>query len=338
MKKLSSIGTHLGMLVLGVLLMKGMQQHTLPSGEAAQPADSSAKAPVLAEAAKDGKPSIQTQHHGARSAGRAKQITVQIQEVERQVDANDNFKVKTQQTLLDLSHSDPIAALSWLLSEEQDAVRLKMAYPFERLDTVKKIFEAMPSNKVSAALDLISGKNDDALLIVALCAAASGTQPSLSREAILGNLSFYATSDAMSEQLRNSLLSDWTDLNPQSAQAWALQERNLDNRNSAIITVAEQLLKSDPLAAIQWAKDNLSNVLWPGALESLVASWIENDPPAVATWLQSQTPSHEFDTAIRMFALKTRDVDPETALSLSSRITDESLRHEIFSVIQSATL
>jgi hypothetical protein len=338
MNRISLVGTLLGALLLGVLLMKGVQPNTVPFRVAEQRAALPAGVQKQVGNPIEGKPYSLTSHHGECSGDISSPKNRQIQKVDQPVNEYDSLKVKTQQTLLDWSISEPIAALSWLFSEEQDALRFKMVYPFERLDTVRKIFAVISDTQFSDALAVISSSNDDALLITALCAAISGVQPKLSREDILNNLSSYATSDEMEEHLRNTLLSEWVNSNPQWAQMWALQEQNSNNRDSAILAVAEPLLKSDPAAAIQWVKDNISNALWPSALESLTASWTEYDPSSVAIWLQIQIPSQEMDSAVRIFALKTRDIDPVSALSLASQIADENLRQEVVSEIQPTTL
>ena len=221
-----------------------------------------------------------------------------------------NFFSKTQQMLLDWAKSDPYGSLTWLFSGTQDALRFKMAYPFERIATVRQIVSNVSTEQLPAVLDILRNNHDDGLLISALCTAVSGDQPKLNRLSVLDNLDMYATNDAMSEQLRNALLAEWAASDVQSAQAWALQQEDSNLRDTSIVTVASQLVNLDPIAAIQLAKNSLSDSLRSGEFEYLVSVWIDQDPQSVSVWLGEQPSSPDIDNALRLLTLKTMALDP----------------------------
>lgn len=239
-----------------------------------------------------------------------------------------------QQALIDWAACDPIAVISWLVSDDEDSTSFGIAYPFERRDAVGQIFATLPISLLPDCLSILRRHNDAALSSAIYSAVISGK---LAAKEVLENIAFYAT-ETMTNQLAGAVLAAWGDVDAGAAKQWIVQQPDIDARASGIVRLGVSLLATDPPASITWVEDNVSDSLKPGTIEFLVSSWFDIDPIDVGHWLQMRMGDPVVDDAVGIFAQKIRDSDPNAAVKWALTIVDPDKRRAVLASVQPTTV
>ena len=121
---------------------------------------------------------------------------------------------------------------------------------------------------------------------------------------------------------------------PDKATAWINSLKTDDDKLYASLGVALGWSEHDPGAALGWAVGTVQN---PGTrqriIEDVMLDWSSTDPTAAAEWLNGQPKGPLNDEVLSTFSSAIVDVDPESAVTWASTITDEAKRTENISTL-----
>jgi hypothetical protein len=121
-----------------------------------------------------------------------------------------------------------------------------------------------------------------------------------------------------------NIAGQWASTDPGSAATWAGTIKLY-----ASLGVALGWSEHDPGAALGWAVGTVQN---PGTrqriIEDVMLDWSSTDPTAAAEWLNAQPKGPKNDEVLATFSSAIVDLDPESAVTWASTITDEAKRTE----------
>lgn len=125
---------------------------------------------------------------------------------------------------------------------------------------------------------------------------------------------------------------EWAMEDPNQATAWINSLKTDDDKLYASLGVALGWSEHDPGAALGWAVGTVQN---PGQrqriIEDVMLDWTSTDPTAAAEWLNQQPKGPLNDEVLSTFSSAIVDVDPVSAVTWGSTITDEAKRTETVS-------
>lgn len=122
---------------------------------------------------------------------------------------------------------------------------------------------------------------------------------------------------------------EWAMVEPKKATDWIASLTSEEDKLYASLGVALGWSEHDPGGSLQWAVTNVDN---PNTrqriIEDVMLDWSSNDPNSAAEWLNAQAPGPENDEVLSTFSSAIIDIDPESAVTWASTISDEAKRSE----------
>lgn len=122
---------------------------------------------------------------------------------------------------------------------------------------------------------------------------------------------------------------EWALAEPDKATGWIASLDSEEDKLYASLGVALGWSEHDPGAALQWAVGAVEN---PNTreriIEDVMLDWSSNDPNSAAEWLNAQPSGPQNDEILATFSSAIIDIDPQSAVTWASTISDEALRGE----------
>lgn len=122
---------------------------------------------------------------------------------------------------------------------------------------------------------------------------------------------------------------EWAMDDPDKATSWINTLKTDEDKLYASLGVALGWSEHDPGAALGWAVGTVENPdTRQRIIEDVMLDWSSTDPTAAAEWLNAQPKGPKNDEVLSTFSSAIIDVDPESAVTWASTITDEAKRTE----------
>ncbi|MDF1861028.1 MAG: hypothetical protein P1U87_12495 [Verrucomicrobiales bacterium] len=127
---------------------------------------------------------------------------------------------------------------------------------------------------------------------------------------------------------------EWALVEPDKATAWIDSLGSEEDKLYASLGVALGWSEHDPGNSLQWAVSNVEN---PNTrqriIEDVMLDWSSNDPSSAAEWLNAQPGGPQNDEILSTFSSAIIDIDPQSAVTWASTISDEAKRSENVSML-----
>ncbi|MEM9016769.1 MAG: hypothetical protein AAGC68_07125 [Verrucomicrobiota bacterium] len=125
---------------------------------------------------------------------------------------------------------------------------------------------------------------------------------------------------------------EWAMAEPEGAAAWIDSLASDSDKLYASLGVALGWSEHDPGSALQWAVNSVENEnTRTRVIEDVMLDWSSNDPNSAAEWLNAQPPGPQNDEILSTFSSAIIDIDPESAVTWASTISDDAKRSESIS-------
>lgn len=129
---------------------------------------------------------------------------------------------------------------------------------------------------------------------------------------------------------------EWAMTEPGDATAWIASLQSEDDKMYASLGVALGWSEHDPGAALAWSAASVDD---PNTrqriIEDIMLDWSSNDPASAAAWLNAQPAGPENDEILSAFSGSIVDIDPESAVTWASTISDETRRQvEVTTILE----
>jgi len=145
-------------------------------------------------------------------------------------------------------------------------------------------------------------------------------------QAAVNQLENLGLSDGLQRDIRGDLLRQWADLNPASAAAYAVANRNPESWRGPVRAVADEWSKRDPQAAVNWAASLDSGTDKRGAIYTAISNWADADPNGVAAFVTSQPPGENRDAMAGTLARTVGQSDPASGLKWAAMVADPGVQ------------
>lgn len=122
---------------------------------------------------------------------------------------------------------------------------------------------------------------------------------------------------------------EWGMSDPSKAAAWLATLQTAEDKSYAALGIAQGWAEHDPGSSLKWAVASVDD---PETrlriIEDVMLDWSYTDPSAAAEWLNAQPKGPQNDEVLATFSGAIIDLDPESALTWASTISDEAKRNE----------
>jgi cyanate lyase len=221
------------------------------------------------------------------------------------------------------AQNDPEGAWAWYQKQEDDSGG--GGFRGGRSMAVMGIISSMAMKDVDMAFDkiaLIEGQQERQMAMQGLGQAIWDEDK---RAAILTKIDSMED-EADKAQARNSVIAQWSQIDPDGALEWAATLEEKD-RSATVKQVAQSLSWSDPERSGELL---LTEAATPEersqAYASTISTWAHNDANGAGEWLGKQEQSPELDQARQQFANSVVQKDPESAMAWANAVSDEEKR------------
>jgi hypothetical protein len=127
---------------------------------------------------------------------------------------------------------------------------------------------------------------------------------------------------------------EWAMDDPSKATEWINSLGTDEDKLYASLGVALGWSEHDPGAALGWAVGSVQNPeTRQRIIEDVMLDWSSTDPTAAAEWLNGQPKGPQNDEVLATFSSAIIDIDPESAVTWASTISDEGKRGENLNVL-----
>lgn len=245
----------------------------------------------------------------------------------------DLFVSEIELRVTDQARTTPLESILWLLSDNDDARRFAFAYPFERRELVRKLFLGIPSQDYEKCFSLITTSGDAAAKVAAIEGSLDHQPPFLEPLQILANPNAYAVSIDDSKAVRETAIRHLASQDPEEARKYALGNDSPDDRDAAILTVAEINLSKDAPAAMEWALAHSTTSSKGAVFSFLFETWISSDPDRATQWMHDNPKHSMISEAVHALVARFSDTDPSVCREWVASIAEDSVRAEVEDLI-----
>ncbi|HEU6448889.1 MAG TPA: hypothetical protein VFV23_10680 [Verrucomicrobiae bacterium] len=208
---------------------------------------------------------------------------------------------------------DTSAAVDWIFTQPED--------DFDRNAAVASLFKALAENPQAIAR-LIQQINEKYPLQADICGAA-----------LMDTLAEIKNSSCV--PLLTAAYGCWANYQPQDAAASALQISDEAARTAALNAIINAWNSIDPQGLAKFAENNLpSGNQKTLAMSQSLIFWASQNPEAVANWINSVSPTPDFDAGEAAIATQPQVMQqPAVAINWAETINDPNLRSRTIAAV-----
>ena len=127
------------------------------------------------------------------------------------------------------------------------------------------------------------------------------------------------------QQAKQSMLAQWAMLAPDQAIDYVNAQPSEDQA-SLRTSMGSMLMMSNPRKGAAFLLDGATDTDKASRYDTIVNSWVHQDPNAAGTWLNEQPQGPHLDNAKRSFVTATAEKDPTSAMAWATTITAPDTR------------
>lgn len=214
---------------------------------------------------------------------------------------------------------DPGAAWKWFATEQKDDGSDRT-----RMVAMHSIFAGLAASNLDSALAR-AGTLDEQSRGMALSGIANGMTDDASRRRLLERTA--SLPEDQRAQLRQSVLGQWTFVNPDEAVAW-IRSLPAEEQKPLRSSAGQRLLNVKPALGAELMLEDAEEKDRPPIYDQVAGQWAHMDARAAGEWLTKQPQGPELDGARRSYARVVVQRDPAAALDWARSVQNEQQRTE----------
>ena len=214
---------------------------------------------------------------------------------------------------------DPDAVWKWMESERKDDGSDRT-----RMMAISSVFAGIASNNLESALARL-GTLDEQSRGMALNGIAMSASDDASRRRLVERTASLPADQR--NQLRQSLVGQWTMGNPDESVAW-IRSLPADEQKPLRESAGQMMMMAKPAAGADFMLEGADEKDRPQLYDRVMMQWAGQDPRAAGEWLTKQSQGPELDGARRTFATIVAQRDPAAAMDWARSVQDENQRGE----------
>lgn len=214
---------------------------------------------------------------------------------------------------------DPDAVWKWFTTEARDDGSER-----SRMVAVSAMFAGLAANNLDSALAR-AGTLDEASRGMALNGIAGGMADDAARRRLLERT--VSLPEEQRAQLRQSVLSQWTMMNPDEAVAW-IRSLPAEEQKPLRASAGQRVMNVKPALGAELMLEDAVEKDRPQLYDQIAGQWAQMDARAAGDWLTKQPQGPELDGARASYARVIAQRDPAAALDWARAVQNEQQRTE----------